>query len=186
MRRKEREMNREFGLKIIDAARYGIISMVDKDGKPYGLPLSIVRDGEVLYFHSAKEGKKVEALEQNTEVSVAFVGETRIPENYTREELDDMVRDEANAKLFISNVFTTEFESAIIFGKVKLVEDEDERIKAMRLICEKYTPTKMDYFDMAVRTGLGRANVYRIEIEQLTAKRKKYDEYGEEMRFGRV
>lgn len=179
-------MDREFGLRLIDKARYGILSMVGKKGEPYGVPLSIVRDGEVLYFHSAKEGRKVDILEENPEASIVFVGETRIPENYTREELDDMAKDESKAKLLISNVFTTEFESAIVAGTVKLVRDEAEKIKAMRLICEKYTPTKMDYFPMAIKFGLGRANVYRIEIRSITAKRKKYDDYGKEMKWGRM
>ncbi|HHV38696.1 MAG TPA: pyridoxamine 5'-phosphate oxidase family protein [Tepidimicrobium sp.] len=186
MRRKEREMDREFGLRVIDKARYGILSMVGEDGEPYGVPLSIVRAGEVLYFHSAKEGRKVHILKENPGVSIAFVGETRIPENYTKEELDEMAKDDSKAKLLISNVFTTEFESAIVTGTVKLVKDEDEKIRAMRLICEKYTPTKMKYFPMAIKFGLGRANVYRIEIRSITAKRKKYDEYGEEMKWGRM
>ncbi|WP_352404300.1 pyridoxamine 5'-phosphate oxidase family protein [Sporanaerobacter acetigenes] len=64
-------------------------------------------------------------------------------------------------------------------GKVKLVEDEEEKIKAMKLICEKYTPTKMDYFNMAIKAGLKRTNVYGIEIEEIKAKRKKFYTHGE-------
>ena len=51
MRRKDREMSEEFALKIIDKSRYGIVSMIDSDNMPYGLPLSIVRDDKNLYFH---------------------------------------------------------------------------------------------------------------------------------------
>lgn len=186
MRRKDREMSAEFGLEVIDRARYGIVSMVNKNNEPYGIPLSIVRDGSTLYFHSAKEGEKVKILETNPKVSIAFVGNTKIPENYTEEELSEIARDKSKAKLLISNVFTTEFESAIVRGKVKLVENEEEKIKAMRLICEKYTPSKMEYFPLAIEAGLGRANVYKVEIQEITAKRKKYDEKGEEMKWGRM
>lgn len=56
MRRKDREMSSEFGLKVIDKSRYGILSTVDEE-LPYGIPLSIVRDDNTLYFHSAKQGK---------------------------------------------------------------------------------------------------------------------------------
>lgn len=186
MRRKDREMNREFGLEVIDKARYGVISMIDEDNEPYGIPLSIVRDENILYFHSAMDGRKVKVFEKNLNVSVAFIGETKIPENYTKEELDEIVKDESKAVLLISSVFTTEYESAVVKGKVRLVEDEEERIKAMKLICEKYTLTKMDYFDMAIKAGLKRTNVYGIEIEEITAKRKKYDTHGEEMKWGRI
>lgn len=186
MRRKDREMTREFSMEVIDKSRYGIISMIGEDNEPYGIPLSIVRDGDNLYFHSAIGGRKVKIFEKNPKVSVAFVGETKIPENYTKEELDEIIKDESKAVLLISKVFTTEYESAVVTGKVKLVEDEEEKIKAMRLICEKYTPTKMDYFDMAIKAGLKRTNVYRIEIEEIKAKRKRYDINGEEMKWGRM
>lgn len=67
-------MSEEFALGIIDKSRYGIVSMVDGDNMPYGLPLSIVRDDKNLYFHSAMDGRKVHALAHNQKVSIAFVG----------------------------------------------------------------------------------------------------------------
>lgn len=185
MRRKDREMDKKFGFGIIDKSRYGIISMID-EGEPYGVPLSIIRDGNNLYFHSATDGRKVEILEKNAKVSVAFVGEVEVPENFTKEELDEIANDKSKAVMFISSVFTTQFESAIVKGKAKKIKDEEEKIKAMRLICEKYTPTKMEYFDMAIKAGLNRTNVYKIEIEDMTAKRKKYDFEGKEMKWARM
>ena len=182
MRRKDRKMDREFGIGVIDKSRYGVLSMVTEDGEPYGLPLSIVRDGGNLYFHSAMDGKKVRTLAKNPNVSVVFVGEVKIPENCTEEELKEIAKDESGAALLISKVFTTEYESAVVKGRVKLVEDEQEKVRAMRLICEKHTPTKMDYFDMAIRAGLKRTNIYRIEVEDIKGKRKKYDTHGQEIK----
>ena len=186
MRRKDREMDKKFAMEVLDKSKYGVISMIDGNNKAHGLPLSIVREGSTLYFHSAMDGEKVKIFEKNPNISVAFVGETKIPENYTKDELNEIARDESKAALLISSVFTTEYESAIAKGKVKLVEDEEEKIKAMRLVCEKYTPTKMDYFDLAIKAGLKRTNVYKIEIEEVKAKRKKYDINGEEMKWGRM
>ena len=186
MRRKDREMDKEFAMKVIDKSKYGVISMIDENNKPHGIPLSIVRDKSILYFHSAMDGQKVKIFEKDPNISAAFIGETKIPDNYTKDELDEIVRDESKAALLTSNVFTTEYESAIVKGKVKLVEDEKEKIKAMKLICEKYIPTKMDYFDLAIKAGLKRTNVYKIEIEEVKAKRKKYDINGEEMKWGRM
>ena len=174
MRRKDREMDRVFGLNIIDNSEYGVLSMIDEKGEPYGLPLSIVRYGDLLYFHSAKLGKKVDSLLKNPRVSVSFVGATKIPELYTEAELEVMNIDPVEASKLISGVFTTEFESAIVKGEVKLIEEEKEKIDAMRFICEKYTPTKMKYFNAAVNTSIAATNIYSIEIEEVTAKRKKY------------
>lgn len=185
MRRKDREMSKEFGMKIIDKSRYGVLSMID-DKNPYGLPLSIVRDENRLYFHSGKAGRKTDVLENNPKVNIAFIGEVKIPENFTKEELDEIAKDSSKAVLLISNVFTTEFESTIITGEAKLIEDEGEKIKAMKLICEKYTPSKMQYFDMAIKAGLNKTNVYRVDIEEITGKRKKYDRAGKEMKWERM
>lgn len=185
MRRKDREMSRDFGYYVIDKARYGILSMIDGD-EPYGIPLSIVRHEENLYFHSAKDGRKVCTLTNNPRVSIAFVGEIRIPDNFTEEELKEIASDESKATLLISSVFTTEYESAVIKGKVEIVEDEEEKIKAMRLICEKYIPTKMMYFDMAIKAGLKRTNIYRIRMEEIKSKRKRYDKQGKEMKYERM
>lgn len=185
MRRNDREMDQAFAKKVIDKAEYGIVSMID--GKnPYGLPLSIVRIEDTLYFHSAKEGRKVDVLAINPKVSITFVGEKTIPENYSYEELEEMNNDPSKAIQFISSVFTTEFESAIVTGEVELVNDEAEKIQIMRTVCEKYTPDKMKYFDTAINAGLHRTNVYKIKMEDITSKRKKYDDQGVEMKWARM
>ena len=186
MRRKDREMGKDYGFRIIDKSKYGLVSMIDENDQAYGIPLSIIREENTLYFHSAKDGKKLRIFEKNPNVSIAFIGEVQVPENYTEEELDEIVKDESKVVLLISSVFTTEFESVLVRGKVELLEDEKAKIKAMKLICEKYTPRKMKYFDMAIKAGLKRTNVYKIEIADITSKRKKYDVHGEEMKWGRM
>ena len=119
-------------------------------------------------------GKKVNILQDNSKVSVTFVGEVKVPDIYNKEELDKIIQNKEKAgKIISSKVFTTEFESAIIFGQVKLLEEKEEKIKGLRLICEKYTPSKMEYFPIAIESGLNITNIYKIEIEEITAKRKK-------------
>lgn len=186
MRRKDREMSREFGIEVIDRAGYGIVSMIDEENEPYGVPLSIVRDGNNLYFHSALDGKKVKNFEKNPVVSIAFVGQNNVPDIFSTEELAEMEDDKSKAGILISKVFTTEYESAIVKGKIKIVDDEAEKLRAINLVCEKYTPTKMEYFNLAIESGLKTFNIYKIEIEEIKAKRKKYDEHGEEMKWGRM
>lgn len=186
MRRKDREMSKEFAMEVIDKSHYGTVSMIDNDNMPYGIPLSIVRVEDTLYFHSGKSGKKVDIFDKNPTISILFVGEPKIPENYTDEELDEISKNKSKTNLLISSVFTTEFESVIVTGIVKLVEEENGKIEGMKAICEKYTPTKMKYFNLAIESGLNVANVYSLEIEDITAKRKKYDTKGEELKWGRM
>jgi len=186
MRRKDREMSKEFGIEVIDKAVYGVVSMIDENNEPYGIPLSIVRDGNNLYFHSALDGKKVRIFEKNPVVNVAFVGQVKVPEILTAEELTEIAKDKSKAGTLISKVFTIEYESAVVKGKIKSVEDKEEKLKAIKLLCEKYTPAKMDFFNLAIESGLQIINMYKIEIDEIKAKRKKYDVQGEEMKWGRM
>lgn len=162
MRRVDREMPKEFALEVIEKCEYAVISMIDKD-MPYCVPVSIAGNENAIYFHSAKEGKKVEILRANPKVCISAVGDTK------------------RAK----DKFTTEFESAIIDGKASEVVDDEEKILALKLIAEKYTLDNMINFDKAISKSLFRTAVWKVEIKNISGKRKKYDNDGKEMKFGR-
>lgn len=179
-------MGREFALQVIDNSQYAVVSLADGENKPYGVPLSVVRDGDLFYFHSATQGAKVGVLSTNQEVCITFVGEVKVPDLYSKEQLDSKFSDPEKGAKYISSLFTTEFESAMVFGRASLVENKEEAVDAMRLICEKYTPDKMDYFNLAIETSWHRVNVYRVVAYEITAKRKKHDSDGVEMKWQRM
>ena len=164
MRRIDREMDRDFALMVVDKCEYATLAMIDTDGRPYCLPISIARDEDIIYFHSAKEGRKIDALRNDPNVCMSCVGDT----------------------LRAKDKFTTEFESAILRGKASEVTEDEEKIHALRLICERHTPTNMHKFDTAIEKSLFRTGVWKIEIADITGKRKKYDKEGKEMKFGRM
>lgn len=165
MRRKDREMSKDFALEVADKCEYAVLSMTDaRNNAPYCVPISIVRVQQTVYFHCAKEGEKIDCLRANPQVCLACVGDThRMP-----------------------NIFTTEFESAILRGTASEVTDAQEKIAALKYLCERHTPTNMANFDSEVASSLDRTAVWKIEIESITGKRKKYDENGKEMKFGRM
>lgn len=164
MRRKDRQMPEEFALAVIDKCPFAQVAVTGENGSPYCVPLSVARDGDSIYFHSAFEGTKTDILKNNPRVYVSCVG------------------DVAPAQ----DKFTTEFESAAFSGTACEVTDIQEKIKALRLICEKYTPANMENFEEAISRSIDRTAVWKIRIENLTGKRKKYDKSGEEMKFGRM
>lgn len=185
MRRKDREMSREFGLKVIDKASYAVMSLVDENNKPYGLPISPARVEDIIYIHSAKEGRKLEILEKNPEVTLTFVGEVKVPDPINE---DEFIQAKGNNQLaaFTSKHFTTQYESAIVIGIARILEEEEEKKEGLRAISQKYTPKNMKYFEDAFNAGIGRTMVIRIDIKEITAKRKKYSNNGEEMKWGRM
>ena len=151
VRRKDREQDENFALMVADKCEYAIMSMVLEDGSPYCIPLSIARDGDFIYFHCAYEGQKIDALKSHPSVCLSCVGDTRRAEDE----------------------FTTEYESAVIFGTAQRVEEEKEKIHALRLICERHTPKNMKNFDKAIGTSLNRTDIWRISIRHITGKAKK-------------
>ena len=184
MRRKDREMSREFALQVVDKAKYCVISVIDTEGNPYGFPISHVRKGDDLFIHSARKGKKVEIFTANHSVSVTCVGESEVPQLFDDKTLDGFI--DGSKSVFGSKVFTTEYESAIIQGTIRLIEEPEAKTEALRLLCEKYTPTKMKYFEYAIEMSLNATNIYAIHIDDITGKRKKFDSHGDEMTHGRM
>jgi len=149
MRRKDRERDREFGLKVIDECEYGTVAIQGE--QPYCLPLSLVRVGEDLYFHCALEGKKLDLLRKNNAVWVSFVGENVAAE-------DD---------------FTTYFRSAMVRGTATAVTDEAEKIAALRALCEKLTPAHMPAFAGEVARSFAVTGIWKIHMDEITAKEKR-------------
>ena len=151
MRRKDREMDREFALMVVDKCEYAVLSMVDVEGNPYCVPISIVRKEENIYFHCAEDGKKIEAMQKYPNVCIACVGDT------CREK----------------DKFTTKYESAIVCGTAEAVCSDKEKITALRLLCERHTPTNMENFDTAIAKSLDRTAVWKVSIQTITGKCKK-------------
>lgn len=151
MRRKDRQRDEIFAMEIVDQCAYAVLSMVDPDNKAYAVPLSIVRDGTYIYFHCAQEGYKLECLRTNPEVCLVCVGNVCPAQER----------------------FTTAFSSAIVKGNCEEVTNDTEKINALRLLCQRYTPQNMAAFDQAIARSLARTAVYRIAITQITGKEKK-------------
>ena len=74
MRRQDLVLDREAALSIIDEIHFAVLSLYDAESKPYGVPLEYVRKGDVLYFHGAKEGRKVSAMQTNPSGCAVIIG----------------------------------------------------------------------------------------------------------------
>lgn len=182
MRRKDREMNEEFALNVIDKSDFGVMGLIS-GGVPYTVVLSIVRIDDNLYFHSATSGKKVDLIEQNEIVSVSFVSKVEVPSLFSREEIIDLVNN-GDFRTVGSKVFTTEYESAHVTGKISKVSDPKEKSDALIAICKKYTPEVYDLAEPFIKNSDHRTSVYKIKINEIHGKRKAFNESGEELKWG--
>lgn len=162
-------MDAEFALNVFDKAPYVTVSFILPDGSPYGVPLTVVRtDEEHFYFHCASEGLKMEALMNSPEVfmsAVSFCKPTMGPD---------------------SN-FTLQYHSAMASGKARVVTLKDEKIRALKAICERFLPQHMDQFPIAIERSLENTTVVCITLlNPPIGKRKQYDSQGKELKYGRM
>lgn len=83
MRRKDREINQQEAADLLDKAEYGLLSTVDRDGQPYGVPLSYFYKENAIYFHCAVDGQKLDNIRDNAKVSFCAIGRTKVlPETF--------------------------------------------------------------------------------------------------------
>jgi hypothetical protein len=158
MRRSDREMPADWALEVLKNAPFMTLAFIKPNGEPYSLPLSVaVADGKQLYFHCANVGEKLDCIAHNANVSVSAVVKSepcRVPDNPA--------------------YFTLRYESATARGVASIVEDREERIEALRLICERFLPSNMENFDRAIECSLAATTVVRIDlIEAPRGKRRQ-------------
>ena len=73
MRRFKQELPYDECLHILQKNHSGTLALCDKESYPYALPLSYVYDENCIYFHSAKEGHKIDILQKNPKVSFCII-----------------------------------------------------------------------------------------------------------------
>ncbi|MDR2160264.1 MAG: pyridoxamine 5'-phosphate oxidase family protein [Treponema sp.] len=150
MRRKDRERDRNFAEMVVDKCLYAVLATVNGDGSPYCVPLSIVREGEWIYFHCAREGHKIDNLKNRNRVCLACVGEAYEPPDH----------------------FTVVYESAVVFGAAEEVQQDEEKLRALRLLCQRHTPANMAAFDAGISREFGAAGVWKIHIDEISGKQR--------------
>ncbi len=156
MRRKELEITdinkMEEIIKDCHCVRIGFCD----EGEVYIVPLNFgyeLNDGSfTFYFHSAKEGRKVDIMRKND--AVGF-------------ELD------TGYKLTVSHnacSHSPDFQSIIGNGKMIIIEENDEKIKALSLIMEHNTGKKdWDFPQKAIDSTL----IYKLVVTKISCKQKK-------------
>lgn len=151
MRRKDRACPADEAWEILDACGYAVLAMTAEDGAPYAIPLHIVRRGTCVYFHSAMAGRKTDCLRTHPRVCLTCVGEAEV----------------------LQMRFTTRYASAVAEGTAQEVEDAEEKLEALRLLCLRHTPDAMGGFDGEAAGSLAHTAVWKITVEEISGKGNK-------------
>ncbi len=148
MRRRRQQLPEEACIEILSKSTSGVLSVLGDDGYPYGVPLSYVMVGRRLYFHSALTGHKVDAVRRYDKASFTII-------------YKDSVQ---------PCEFTTYYQSVVCFGRVRIVEDADEKMSALRQLGERYNPGDAEGLQKEMEQGAARLLMIAFDIESLTGK----------------
>jgi len=153
MRRRDREIkDRELMESIIRRAPVCRIGL-SEDNIPYVVPLNFGYKDNFLYFHSAKEGKKIDMIRKNNHICFEVDIE------------HEPVQGEDPCD------WSMKYRSVIGFGKAFLVEDHGEKRRALDIISEHYTGKQsFEYPENSVNN----LAIIKVKIESMTGKKSGY------------
>ena len=148
MRRFKQKLPQEECERILREGRRGTLAVLGDEGYPYAVPLNFVYDGGCIYFHSALQGHKIDAVRSCEKASFNIL---------EQQELSD-------------DGWSYFLNSLIAFGKLCEVTDEAEKTEKLRLLGNKYFPTR-EMTESDIKKNAARCTVVELKIEHMTGKR---------------
>lgn len=120
------------------------------DGEPYVVPISFGFNGESVFFHTAKHGRKIDMIEANPRVCVQF------------ERNVELVTDDEDAC-----AWTFHFESVIGYGSVTELVDDRDKVIGLNRIMKHYSDR-----DWVIEgPHLTSTRVWKVDLDVLTGKK---------------
>ena len=152
MRRKEKEITEKvIQEEILRQAEVGRLGTV-VDGAPYVVPMNFCYVKDMIYLHSFRNGKKIRAIQSNSRVCF---------------EVDEgeIIKGDAPCN------YSWRYTSVIANGVATVVEDQDERLRGLRLIGDKYSPGKGKMITTETMEKNKHLWIIRIDIDEMSGKK---------------
>ena len=148
MRRKRQLISKEESEAILQKATAGTLALLGDDGYPYVVPISYVYKDGCLYFHSALEGHKIDAIRRCDKASFCVIEQNEVQPQQ----------------------FTTFYRSVIAFGRISIIQNEDEKLATARMLGKRYNPNDEEGLRKELEHSLSQMLMIRLDIEHLTGK----------------
>jgi uncharacterized protein len=148
MRRKRQSLPEAETIEILKACTSGVLAVTGDDDYSYAVPLSYVYKDGRLFFHFAREGHKVDGIARNDKVSFCVIDKDEV----------------------IQKTFTTHFCSVIVFGRARILTEDDEKKYALECLVEKYSPDYLAEGREVITQNLKQVCIAEVKIEHMTGK----------------
>ena len=120
-----------------------------QDDQPYVIPISFGYDGDTVYFHTARAGKKNDIFLSNPRVCLSF--ETDIK----------LITDQGDAC-----GWTFYFQSVIAAGEIKEIVDPDLKLASLNQIMRHYSGKDWEILG----SEISNTKIWGVELESITGK----------------
>jgi nitroimidazol reductase NimA-like FMN-containing flavoprotein (pyridoxamine 5'-phosphate oxidase superfamily) len=148
MRRFKQALTNDDCINILTRNTSGVLAVSGDEGYPYSVPLSYVFDNSKLFFHCALVGHKIDSIDRNNKVSFCIIDKDQIvPEKYT-----------------------TYFRSVIVFGKAKILDNEQEKRAAMEILARKYSPHDEKGIQKEIDKSFKQVCIIEVSVEYISGK----------------
>lgn len=153
VRRTDRELTDPAAVaSVLERGKYATVAMV-QDGEPYLVTLSYGwdRDRDALYFHVAREGRKLDALASDPRVCATVIVDGGYEQGACKHH----------------------YESVVLTGRMQLVEDRDEAVHGMRVLIGHLEGDPQHVWERNALDGdkvWERMRIARLDIAEMTGK----------------
>jgi uncharacterized protein len=148
LKRKRQLLPGTESIAMLESCKSGVLAVLGDDDYPYAVPLSYAYEDGKLFFHCARSGHKLDAIQRSDKVSFCVIA------------ADDVVQE----------TFTTHFRSAIAFGRARILTEDAEKRHALRCLVEKYSPDYVEEGDLEIEQDWDRVCAVEVQIEHMTGK----------------
>ncbi len=136
---------------LLSTSLVGRLGTSGQDGYPRIKPLNFVYLEGRIYFHSAREGEKMEDIKRDSRICF----EVDLPIIYVKSSGIPCKADYL-------------YRSVMIKGRARIVNDREERLRALEGLMKKYQP--QGGYGAFPEDKLALTAVVRIDIEEMTGK----------------
>ncbi len=149
MRRNKQQVSREECRRVLKEGKRAVLAVQGDEGYPYALPIDYWFDEaeDTIYFHTALEGHKVDALRRCDKVCFTLC--------------DQGYKKEGDWAWYVTSV--------ICFGRATPVTDPEKALEKALAFGRKYYPTE-EALQAVIDRSYARMQVMAIHIEHMTGK----------------
>lgn len=151
-RMKTHPLSEEQIHQLLEHSQTGSLVTLNSDGTPYVIPIHFVYYKNTIFTHGFPKGKKLDNIAHDPRIGFSVY------------EMDKLLLD-SDGNPCDTN---TKYESVIISGTAKLVDDIDEKGDILKKVVEKYTP-HLASKKLPINMVKGTA-VIQIDITEMTGK----------------